>query len=207
MKNSVLTLTSTLSGTYHAIFTNNHGRKLYIELSVEPNICKMKNCYYIDRSSKKMPKKLTPEPFLPEMLIEKIAAELDKRFSRIEFANNEPMFEKDLIEHYISSEKKHILLLLKEENTIRTIFRNRYYRSIYFEVAINGNKSIISACRYCDERSGEKNIPHGLKTIFFDFSLSNILQIVNNELEGGFTDVAITEDNTITLNRPICGRT
>jgi hypothetical protein len=207
MKHSVLTLTPTLSGTYHAIFTNDHGRKLYIELSVRDNICNFEKCYYIDRSSKKVPKNLTSEECSFENLTDKIALELDKRFFRIEFSNTQPLCEQDLIALYLSCEKKHILLLLKEENTLRTIFKNRYYRSIYFEVTLDGNRALISTCHYCDERSGAKNIPQGLKTIFFDFSLSKLLYIVNNELEGGFTDVAITENHTITLNRPICGRT
>jgi hypothetical protein len=207
MKHSVLTLTPTLSGTYHAIFTNDHGRKLYIELSVRDNICNFEKCYYIDRSSKKVPKNLTSEECSFENLTDKIALELDKRFFRIEFSNTQPLCEKDLIEFYLRCEKKHILLFLKEENTLRTIFRNRYYRSIYLEVKPKGSRALIAECRYCDERSGAKNIPQGLKTIFFDFSLSKLLHIVNNELEGGFTDVAITDNHTITLNRPICGRT
>ena len=75
----------------------------------------------------------------------------------------------------------------------------KYHRSIYLEITL----SVISDCHYADTRSEE--ILHGLTTIYFPFSTEVLLRIVNKELEGGFTDVAITADHSPVLNRPICG--
>jgi hypothetical protein len=35
--------------------------------------------------------------------------------------------------------------------------------------------------------------------------MDELLRIVNTELEGGFTDVAVSEEHTLVLDRPICG--
>jgi hypothetical protein len=35
--------------------------------------------------------------------------------------------------------------------------------------------------------------------------LQELLRVVNDELEGGFTDVAIAGEYTLVLDRPICG--
>jgi hypothetical protein len=110
----------------------------------------------------------------------------------------------ELISSYLCGEKKKILLLLKEENVFRTIFKNKYHRSIYLEITLSGERAFISDCHYADARSDE--IPYGLKTIYFPFSMKALLNIANKELEGGFTDVAITEEHTLVLDRPICGR-
>ena len=206
MEKSTLILTLSPSGTYHTVFGNNHGRKLYFELSANGNIGKVEECFYLDRQAKKSPKKLTEEPFSLTSLLEKICAELDKSFERVEFSESPILDKNELISEYLHNEKKHVLLLLKEGNTLRTIFRNRHYRSIHLEIKRDGERALISVCRYCDTRSGTKNSPQGLKTIFFDYSLPRLLHIVNSELEGGFTDIAIAEEYTVTLSRPICGR-
>ena len=41
-------------------------------------------------------------------------------------------------------------------------------------------------------------------TVYFPFSMEALLCIVNMEPEGGFTDVAVSEEHTLVLDRPIC---
>lgn len=65
-------------------------------------------------------------------------------------------------------------------------------------------------CHYYD-RSYKRNsayiTPSGLTSITFDFSLENILKIVNDELNCDFTDVIITKDSFgfDDSSLPICG--
>ena len=207
MKQSVLTLTPDGTGAYHAVFTNNHGRKLYLALSIKDGTCYIQDCHYIDRSTRKVPKKWGSRPFPYGMLKDKISSELDKLFASIFFSDIPPISKKDLVYEYLDREKKHILLLLKDGCFMRSIFKNRYHRSIYLEIKLDGSRALISDCRYCDVRSGERNVPHGLTTVFFDYSLENILRIANSELEGGFCDIAVTGEHTLKLDSPICGRT
>ena len=74
----------------------------------------------------------------------------------------------------------------------------------------SGNKRTITVCQYGDktcQRNNAYKTPSGLTSITFDFSLYNILKIVNSELNCDFTDVIITQDsfgfNDSPL--PICG--
>ena len=93
---------------------------------------------------------------------------------------------------------------------MKTIFKNRMRREIYLEIILNEAKSYIKECRYCDTRGDEsknKITPYRLVTVFFehDNEYRAILNIVNNELECGFTDIVVSESHTIKLDRPICG--
>ena len=187
---------------WHTVFKTEHGRKIYLAISVSENVCSIEECYYLDRSVRKVPKCLTWEPFAMDKLTEKISAELDKTFLEVKFID-EFLGKEALIEGALEEEKKKILLLLKKNTQLRTIFKNKYHRAIYLEITLDGGRSYISDCHYADERSGM--VPHGLTTIYFAFSLKNILQIVNDELEGGFSDVAIADEYTVALDRPICG--
>ena len=199
---SVLTLYRKENGVYHAVFKTNHARKIYLAISAKDDICTIEECYYLDRSVKKIPKCLTWEPFAMDRLTEKIVAELDKTFLEIRFID-ELLGKEDLIEGALEGEKKKILLLLKKDNQLRTIFKNKYHRAICLAITLDGDRGCIFDCHYADERSG--HIPHGLTSIYFPFSLKNVLQIINDELEGGFSDVAIADEYTVALDRPICG--
>ena len=203
MKKSVLIMIKNESGEYQAVFTNRHSRKIYLALSVNEDIFTVQECYYLDRSTKKIPKALTFGAFGREDLLNKISRELDKSFSEIRFLENSMLTKQKLISSYLSREKKRILLLLKTDSQLRTIFKNKYHRSIYLEITLLEERALISDCHYADARSDE--IPYGLKTIYFPFSMKALLNIVNQELEGGFTDVAITEEYTLVLDCPICG--
>ena len=203
MNPSILTLMKNENGAYHAVFKTNHSRKIYLALSLSGDICMVNECYYLDRSTKKIPKALTFGAFGSEDILNKISRELDKTFSEIKFLENSILTKEKLISSYLSREKKRILLLLKTDSQLRTIFKNKYHRSIYLEITFSEERALISDCHYADMRSGE--IPYGLKTIYFRYSMETLLSIVNKELEGGFTDVAITEEYTLVLDCPICG--
>ena len=112
----------------------------------------------------------------------------------------------DFIAQAMHKEKYNILLMLKDGDTLKTIFKNRFRREIFLEIDLSGPKALIKKCKYCDIR-GEDVIttPYNLTTIYFHYDFEALLKIVNNELEGGFTDVMVSEHNTIVLDRPICG--
>ena len=93
--------------------------------------------------------------------------------------------------------------MLRDGETLRTVFRNKTHRSIYLEIRLDHGQALIFDCHYADDRS--RGVPYGLTTIRFSFSLEELLRIVNTELEGGFTDVAVSEVHTLVLDRPICG--
>ena len=73
---------------------------------------------------------------------------------------------------------------------------------------IHDGRAVIAACQYCDarsKRSSKEVTPYGLVSIAFPFSLERVLEIVNTELEGGFTHILIAEEYTVSPDRPICG--
>jgi len=128
---------------------------------------------------------------------------LDGVFYGIRFMENEILSEEELISRFLEKEKKKILLMLRDGETLRTVFRNKTHRSIYLEIRLDHGQALIFDCHYADDRS--QVVPYGLTAIRFRFSLQELLRIVNEELEGGFTDVAVSEVHTIVLDRPICG--
>ncbi len=102
--------------------------------------------------------------------------------------------------------KKKILIMLSEGDVLKTIFKSKYRREIYFELSINGGMATITQCYYVDKRAkGLKIPPQGIVTVRFEFSLEKLIEVVNSELEGGFTDAIITREHTIVLGRAICG--
>ena len=168
-------------------------------------ICKILECVYIDRHTPCFPKKQVTKTVPINNLLELIRMELDKNFSEAIWLE-EILSRDSLIESFQKPDKKKILLFLKEGNVIRTIFKSRVYRAILLEVRVSDGVGLITRCHYCDKRDqGRRITPHGLTTIFFPYSLKRLLEIVNNELEGGFTDVIISDDHTVALDRPICG--
>ena len=205
MKRSILKFYRNITNGFHTVFTNNHGRKIYLSLVIEGNNCNIRKCYYLDRSSYKEPKKAVTKSCKLSKLLEVINKELDKNFANITYLETFISPNK-LIEKELGKQKYNILILLKTGNVLRTIFKNKFHRSIYFELKVRVCDSLISNCFYCDERGKNSEIvPYGLKSIYIENGNDSILTVVNSELEGGFTDVVISEDNTIILDRPICG--
>lgn len=205
MKRSILTLFRTENG-YHTVLKTNHGRLVYLALSANGNDYNVDECIYIDRSRPTSPKKQVSKKIPQEWLLDMLRAELDKDFASVQFADETIVTKQELIERHLRWEKKNILLLLKEQNCLKTIFKNKFRREIYLEISLGGEKALIARCHYCDARACDKKItPQGLTTIYYTHSLPKLLQIVNGELEGGFTDVMISEEHTIKLDRAICG--
>lgn len=145
-------------------------------------------------------------------LIDVFKNELDKTFFGIEFSDTE---NKLSTEEYIKLKtqvktKYKFLILVNDNNTYKTRLKNRIHRSILLEIVRSGNKGTITDCHYSDrtyKRNSAYITPSGLTSITFDFSLYNILKIVNSKLNCDFTDVIITQDsfgfNDSPL--PICG--
>ncbi len=205
MKHSILTLFRTNRG-YHTVLKTNHGRLVYLALSEADSSYNIDECIYIDRSLPCSPKKQVSKKIPQERLLDMLRAELDKDFASVQFTDAPIVSKQELIERHLYCEKKNILLLLKEQKLLKTIFKNKFRREIYLEISLDGEKALIARCHYCDARAGGKIItPQGLSTIYYKHSLQNLLQIVNRELEGGFTDIMVSDDHTITLDRAICG--
>jgi hypothetical protein len=208
MKRSILTLLEDEHGNRHAIFKTNHGRIVYLSISAENDLCSVLECFYLDRSTRMRPKNQVSNVFRFDYLLNVIREELDKDFADYSISE-QAISKEEYIARHLGAEKKKILLVLKSGNVLKTCFKNRHRRAILLEITLSNNHAVISGCRYCDTRSecGEKQItPQGLVSIYFDYTLGNLLRLVNAELEGGFTDVMVSEENTVILDRPICGR-
>lgn len=216
MQKSILHLDKKQGQTYHAIFKNNHGRRLYIQLQINNNEIFISDCFYTDRPARNghnaVPCKFHTSHCTCDSLIDVFKNELDKTFFGIEFSDTENKFS---TEEYIKLKtqvktKYKFLILVNDNNTYKTRLKNRIHRSILLKIVRNGNKGTIIDCHYSDRTYKRNNAyitPSGLTSITFDFSLYNILKIVNSELNCDFTDVIITQDsfgfNDSPL--PICG--
>ena len=96
--------------------------------------------------------------------------------------------------------------MIAEGDRLKTIFKSKFRREIYLELALNDGVATIVKCYYVDKRAkGMKLPPQGIVTVRFDYSLEKLLEVVNSELEGGFTDAIITHQHTLTLDGPVCG--
>ena len=216
MQRSILQLDKQQGQTYQAIFKNNHGRMIYIRLKCEYDKVTVIDCFYTDRPERNgvkiVPLKFKTTQCNRDDLLNVLADELDKQFFVIEFSENELNISAEV---YISLKNQHkrkykFLILVNGENTYKTRLKNRIHRSVYLEISHNDHNGVIMDCHYYD-RSYKRNsayiTPSGLTSITFDFSLENILKIVNDELNCDFTDVIITKDSFGFDNSslPICG--
>lgn len=191
---------------YHTVFKNNHGRLIYLAVSFNEGNCQILKCFYLDRSKTAYPKKLVTRNFNSYQLLSVIATELDRTFEKYILNNECSVSKQKLISEAMASSKKNILILVGEGNYLATIFKNKYYRTISLKMIVEGGSVLISECYYCDNRAKSKFVsPYGLKSIRFKYSKENILEIINTELEGGFSDVVISYDHTLELTEPICG--
>ncbi|MBR5809146.1 MAG: hypothetical protein IKY39_03465 [Clostridia bacterium] len=217
MTRSALSFTPSHDDGWHTVFKNNHGRKLYLKFNLSNedyiNIC---DCFYVDRpwetNQKSIPIKLKTSSCKFEDLQEVLEKELDKKFYGIEFVNDENVLTTEAyIENFLKAKSKHKFLILVENgNALRTRFKNRTHRTIYLEIKKDVKNGLMSNCYYCDrvyKRDKSLITPSGLTTIFFDYSLDAILEIVNEELNCDFTDVIVAKD-TFGFDKtelPICG--
>ena len=216
MKRSILTFDNASNDTFHTIIQNNHGRKIYLKVNRIGEAITISDCFYIDRpmrnGSRAIPQKWTTVKCNYSSLIDVLAGEFDKHFYGIEFSDKETNTStEEYITHYLQSSKKYkFLILIEYDGVLKTRLKNRVHRTIYLEIKQNGYRGLIENCHYCDRRYKQNNqpiTPFNLKTIYFDYSLEKVLEIVNNELNCDFTDVIITRD-TFNFGKndiPICG--
>lgn len=216
MKRSILKFDKVSENTYHTIIKNNHGRKIYLKINRIGETITIIDCFYIDRpmrnGRKAIPQKWTSAKCNCNNLIDVLAGELDKHCYGIEFSETETNISaEEYISLYLQNRKKYRFLILVECNGIlKTRLKNRVHRTIYLEIKQNGYRGLIENCHYCDRRYKCNNqliTPFELKTIYFDYNMEKVLEIVNNELNCDFTDVIITRD-TFSFGKndiPICG--
>lgn len=213
MKKSILKFKRTTDEAWHTVFKNRHGRSLYIKVKVtNKNYATFGDCFYLDRPGKTKPLNLKTNYCKVDDLLLVLATELDKKFYGIEFIDDTDILStEDYIKNSLQNKKKYkFLLLVKDEDVLKTRLKNRVHRMIYLEIKTNVNQGVICRCNYCDRNYKRDNsiiTPAGLTTIYFDYSLSAILKIVNTELNCDFTDVIITAD-TFGFDKtalPICG--
>lgn len=102
--------------------------------------------------------------------------------------------------------KPKILILLRNGNCLHTKFKNRFRRTIYLEISLNSEKANIIACHYDVKKDGGKHkIPHSLINLECGTGTDEILAFVNDELNGGFTNILIADQYDIALDQPIYG--
>ena len=209
MTRSILTLIPNEHGELHTIFSTQHGRRVYLALRINASTeCDILDCHYIDRTNMYRPKKLATLHFPACALLDTIRAELDKDFVSYEICKDTCISKERLLAIHRTSGKPKILLFLRSGNVIQTHFKNKNRRGIQLTMEINDSRAVIVACQYCDarsQRSTKEVTPYGLVSIAFPFSLERVLEIVNTELEGGFTHILIADEYTVSLDRPICG--
>lgn len=217
MKRSILKFDKLSENSYHTVFKNNHSRNIYIQVSLENSIITIMDCFYIDRpfssNHKSIPKKLHTSICDKGHLLNVIASELDKKFYGLVFSDEQTELScEDYISSALSSKRKYkFLIMVSEDNILKTRIKNRVHRSIHLEIEkVDNRKGLISVCHYYDRHYKRNNTlitPSGLNTIFFDYSPKNILNIVNTELNCDFTDIIITNDtfDFDKVSLPICG--
>ena len=133
-KPSVLELHKTDDGMYQSVFKNNHGRRIYISLYINKNDCKIIDCFYIDRTSRPAPNKFETHKLVIDELLTVIASELDKVFSSYTIVESPKISAENFIAQAMHKEKYNILLMLKDGDTLKTIFKNRFRREIFLEM-------------------------------------------------------------------------
>ena len=156
--------------------------------------------------------RVIPEDMLSQVLITELDCCVGKCFIGEE--SYAPITKEELLRHARWEERPYILLFLRTGHGLYTCFKNRHRRAISLHVKLESEgddqRAVIINCCYCDERgkrAGRMHIPHGLVTISFDYSLDNLLEIVNRELEGGFSGIITADDFQFPeLDRPFCGR-
>ena len=216
MKQSILRFEKTKDDFYHAMIKNNHGRKIYLRVNRSGDTVSICDCFYIDRpmrnGNKAIPLKWKTAQCKYNDLIEVLAAEIDKRFYGVKFCECERKLSTDeYIELALQSNSKYkFLIFIKDNGLLRTRFKNRVHRTIYLEIKKDNNKGLVQICHYCDRRYKRNNqfiTPAGLNTIYFDYNIKKVLEIVNTELNCDFTNIIITSD-TFGFDKdnvPICG--
>lgn len=206
MKNKTLSLFKSDNAHYISIFRNNHGRVIYLSIIKMRERIEIVECEYLDRTRVMTPRRLVTRNCAVGELLDVIREELDRDFAEMEFCD-EVIISKDyLISSFLGKRKKKILIMIAEGDKLKTIFKSKFRREIYLELTVSDGTATITQCYYVDKRAkGKKIPPQGIVTVKFTFSLGKLIEVVNSELEGGFTDAIIAHSHTLKLDGPICG--
>ena len=207
MRKKTLKLYSTKKGNLRAVVKTQHGRVIF--LSVKNDI--IKDCYYIDRAKRYVPKKLVTRNLSGTSLEAVLETELDCKVYGTEVSDAyASLTDEEFISHIKAdmNQKHNFLIMIKTGEILETVIKNRNHRVIYIRITIKGDKGIIEDCYYCDRtyKKREKVVPENLHTVYFCYSKENVLNIINNELNNIFSEVILIEDGSIKLDkRPLCG--
>ena len=215
------------SSSYRTAFKNRHGRSIYLEVKLDGSTCKITDCFYTDRSHGKAgavsyyarPKLLRTLTFPTENLLNVMEDELDKHFYGVEFVRSAtaelPL--EEYLQSMITPDKYHFLIMVGEGEVIndlparlRTRLKNKLHRSVYLDLEYyKDGKGVVRECYYYDrhyKRQGAKVTPPQLISCFFQYTHSDILNLINNEICCDFTHIIVTSDIDVTSDtRPLCG--
>lgn len=191
---------------FTAIFTTNHGRKILLSMYPKSVYYVVTDCRYIDRTRGAVPKKFASHKVHYEKFLTFLREQLDTQADNLQFIKTPVRTVAELIYEEKAERSFRNLILLRRGDILCTKFKNRFRRTIYLELKCEADKCTVVTCNYADSRDGGKHrIPYSLVNFTLEASLENILAWVNDELEGGFTHILITDEHNIELNRPICG--
>ena len=217
------------STAYRTIFTTQHGRRIFLALTLNGSICTISDCFYIDRNQGRegqaryssRPKNLLTLQFPIDDLLSVIESELDKKFYGVEFEQTD-LFGLTLDEYLHAqidrTTKKYSFLIMlgtgEDYNglpkLLRTRLKNNLHRSVYVELAYykDGN-GVVKQCYYYDrkyQRQEVKITPPMLISCFFPYTKDGILNLLNNEICCAFSHIIITNGIDIDSNTmPLCG--
>ena len=207
-------------GRFHTVLRSRHGRRIYLalDLAEDEDTCMIRECMYVDREREVCPRRLETRLFSVSVLSQVLMRELDCCTGDYILGDNsyhfcDPITKDELIARARWEERPYVLILLRMGNRLYTCFKNRHRRAICLEVTVNPEltgRAVITKCCYCDQRarrSGRSVTPRGLTTISFDYSLENLLAMINTELEGGFSAAVTADEYQLPdLWHPFCGR-
>ena len=207
-------------GLFHTVLRTRHGRRVYLllEQTKAGDAYTVRECEYVDRARFAVPHKLMTREIPERILSDVLRNELDCCASECSIGNEvyrlgNAITKEELLAHARWEERLYLLIFLRIGDCLFTCFKNRHRRAISLWVkpgADGDEKAVITRCYYCDirgTRADRPRTPHGLVTIAFDYNLNNLLEIVNRELEGGFSGIVTANDFEMpSIDHPFCGR-
>lgn len=231
MEQSILKLEASNqdANTFRTVFNTKHGRRIFLSLELNGDVCTILDCFYTDRNQSRTgtarysarPKKLQTRSCSSGDLLKVIEAELDKRFYGIQF---EQSCQSGMsIEEYLQvkadhAPKKYRFLIMVGDGVncnglparLRTRLKTNLHRSVYLELAwYKDGKGVVRDCHYYDRqyrRQDAKITPPQLIHCFFPYSKSGILNLLNQELCCDFTHIIVTDGIDLDSNTaPLCG--
>lgn len=215
--------------TYRTIIKTQHGRVMFLSLSVNDTDCTITDCFYTDRNQGKTgaerygskPLKLQTFRFLTESLLSVIEAELDKKFYVVEFirSDNASMSLDEYLQTKLDNANNNYRFLIMVEDgdnynglpvRLRTWLKNKLHRSVYVELAYyKDGKGVVKQCHYYDRKYKRQNVkvtPPQLISCFFPYNSEGILNLLNHELCCNFNHIIVTGGIDLDSNQtPLCG--